>query len=74
MYKLFVGFRKLGEFPSISEAKKFADQSGYSGVFILVGEDYRDSWFIFRYQKQKRERFRVPFFVANGPSCRLCRP
>lgn len=55
MYKLFVGFRKLGEFPSISEAKKFADQSGYSGVFNLVGEDYRDSWCIFRYQKQKRE-------------------
>lgn len=27
MYKLFIGFRKLGEFNSILEAKQFADNS-----------------------------------------------
>lgn len=50
MYKLFVGFIKLGEFPSILEAKKFANQSGYSGVFNLLGEDYSDSWCVYKHQ------------------------
>ena len=46
MYKLFIGFRKLGEFSTIWEAKDFAAKSGMSGVFSLVGDNYRDSWYI----------------------------
>lgn len=45
-YKLFVGFRKLGEFKSILEAKIFARNSGLSGTFSLIGNNYRDSWYI----------------------------
>ncbi len=48
MYKLFIGFRKLGEFPTISEAKKFADDSGLTGLFSLLGENYSDQWYVFR--------------------------
>jgi hypothetical protein len=46
MYILFIGFRKLGEFPSISQAKQFARNSGLSGVFSLIGKNYRDSWYV----------------------------
>ncbi len=45
MYKLFIGFRKLGEFDSILEAKQFADNSGLTGIFSLRGEEYFDSWY-----------------------------
>ena len=45
MYKLFIGFRKLGEFDSILEAKQFAGNSGLSGIFTLIGDKYRDSWY-----------------------------
>ncbi len=47
MYSLFIGFRKLGEFTSIFEAKKYARDSNLSGVFNLIGENYRDSWYVF---------------------------
>ncbi len=48
MYKLFVGFRKLGEFDSIYIAKQFAQESGLTGAFNLIGTNgYRDSWYIF---------------------------
>ena len=47
MYKLFIGFKKLGEFASIMEAKKHADNSGLSGTFNLIGDRYRDSWYVF---------------------------
>lgn len=47
MYKLFIGFNKLGEFKTISEAKKYADDSGLSGTFNLIGYKYRDSWYVF---------------------------
>ncbi|QGY46377.1 DUF3873 domain-containing protein [Maribellus comscasis] len=46
MYKLFIGFRKLGEFDSILEAKQFADNSNFSGVFTLLGNNYSDKWFV----------------------------
>lgn len=46
MYKLFIGFKKLGEFGSIMEAKKHADESGLSGTFNLIGDRYRDSWYV----------------------------
>ncbi|SBW05272.1 conserved hypothetical protein [uncultured Dysgonomonas sp.] len=48
IYTLFVGFRKLGEFKSILEAKKFAQSSNLAGVFNLLGENYRDSWYVFK--------------------------
>lgn len=48
IYILFVGFRKLGEFKSIWEAKKFAQSSGLSGAFNLLGEYYKDSWYVFK--------------------------
>ncbi len=45
-YVLFIGFKRLGEFDTILEAKKYADNSGLSGVFNLLGKDnYRDSWY-----------------------------
>jgi hypothetical protein len=48
MYKLFIGFRKLGEFGSILAAKRYVRESGLSGMFNLTGDDgYRDSWYIF---------------------------
>lgn len=47
MYILFIGFRKLGEFPTIHEAKKFAHESKETGVFTLLGAGwYRDSWYV----------------------------
>lgn len=46
MYKLFIGFRKLGEFPTIREAKKFAGDSHLFGCFSLIGGNYRDSWYV----------------------------
>ena len=41
-YKLFIGYRLLGEFSGIWEAKNFAAESGMSGIFSLVGENYRE--------------------------------
>lgn len=52
-YVLFIGFKKLGEFDTILEAKKYADNSGLSGVFNLLGKDnYRDSWYAFEQKKE----------------------
>ena len=48
MYKLFIGFRKLGEFPTIREAKDFAEKSGETGVFSLIGDNYHDSWIVLK--------------------------
>lgn len=48
MYKLFIGFRKLGEFPTILQAKQFATQSNLTGIFSLLGDNnYHDSWYKF---------------------------
>ncbi len=47
MYKLFLGYRKLGEFPSISEAKKYAHEMNTVGVFTLTDNRYYyDSWYV----------------------------
>ncbi|SFL09028.1 hypothetical protein SAMN05216357_11285 [Porphyromonadaceae bacterium KH3CP3RA] len=48
MYKLFLGFRKMGEYVSISIGKKIAGESGQTGVFNLIGDDYSDSWYVFK--------------------------
>lgn len=45
-YKLFIGFRKLGEFSTIWDAKQFAQECGLSGTFSLIGKEYRDSWYL----------------------------
>lgn len=47
-YSLMKGFSKVGEFTSIQEAKKVAEQSG-SGVYNLIEKSdspnkYKDSW------------------------------
>lgn len=42
-YKLYIGFRILGEYSSIWQAKQFARDSGLSGTFSLIGDGYRDS-------------------------------
>ena len=55
MYKLFVGFTKLGEFTSISEAKTFADNSEYNGVFNILGKNYRDSWYGIKSKKNSHD-------------------
>ncbi len=36
-YKLFIGYRLLGEFSGIWEAKNFAAESGMSGIFLARG-------------------------------------
>lgn len=46
MYKLFIGFRELGEFPTIWQAKRYAQRMKQAGVFTLLGNGYRDSWYI----------------------------
>lgn len=50
MYKLFIGFRKLGEFASIREAKQYAEDCGLYGVFSLIGNSYHNSWYVFERQ------------------------
>ncbi len=55
MYKLFIGFRKLGEFQTISAAKRYADESGITGTFSLIGDKYRDSWYVPERNNKKRE-------------------
>lgn len=45
MYRLYIGFRLLGKFDSIREAKQFAAESGLSGVFNLIGNNYQDAWY-----------------------------
>ena len=52
MYKLFIGFRKLGEFPTILEAKKYAQNSKQTGLFSLLGDNYSDQWYIFKEQDE----------------------
>ena len=54
-YKLFVSLKKLGEFDSISEAKKHARDSGYMGAFTLLGKDYCDSWYVSKWDIKKEE-------------------
>lgn len=49
IYKLFIGFRKLGEFKDIPQARKFAEESGEAGTFNLIGDRFRDSWYQPRY-------------------------
>ncbi len=57
MYKIFVGFRKLGEFDSIYIAKQFAQKSGITGAFNLIGTNgYRDSWYIFPARGEDSEK------------------
>lgn len=56
MYKLFIGFKKLGEFKTILEAKQFADKCGEMGVFNLIGDKYRDSWYVFEHLKPKEDK------------------
>lgn len=41
-YKLFKGFKLIGEYNSISEAKKNAPNE--DGVYNLIGGCYRVSW------------------------------
>ena len=45
IYKLFIGFRKPGEFTDIPQARKFAEESGETGTFNLIGDRFRDSWY-----------------------------
>jgi hypothetical protein len=54
-FKLFIGFRRLGIFDSIIEAKKYADRSGLWGAFNLLGDKgYRDSWYVFENEVKQR--------------------
>jgi hypothetical protein len=53
-FKLFIGFRWLGIFDSIMEAKKYAGRSGLWGAFNLLGDKgYRDSWYVFESEVNK---------------------
>jgi len=52
-YILFLGFQRLGEFDTISEAKKYAQDSGLTGAFNLLGNNYRDAWYVFERKSEK---------------------
>jgi len=52
MYKLFIGFRKLGEFSTITEAKRYAQDSKLTGLFSLLGDNYSDQWYVFKGQNE----------------------
>jgi hypothetical protein len=41
-YRLYKGFKLIGEYDTIMEAKKNAPK--IDGVYNLKGENYRDSW------------------------------
>lgn len=58
-YKLFIGFKKLGEFSSILEAKQYADQTGQTGRFSLLGDKYYDSWYISQWDIKEEEETRT---------------
>jgi hypothetical protein len=45
-YKLYKGFKLVGEYESILEAKKNAPKE--DGVYNLKGKNYRDSWQIIK--------------------------
>ena len=51
-YKLFIGYRLLGEFPVYGKPKISPLKAAMSGIFSLVGENYRDSW----YEPKKQEK------------------
>jgi len=52
-YILFLGFQRLGEFNTIGEAKKYAQDNGLTGTFNLLGDNYRDAWYISQSQQEK---------------------
>lgn len=41
-FRLYKGFKKIGEFSSIMEAKNNSPKE--DGVYNLKGKNYRDSW------------------------------
>ena len=53
-YKLFIGFKKLGEFPSILEAKQYANKTQYTGRFSLTGDKYYDTWYVSQWDKKEK--------------------
>jgi hypothetical protein len=54
-YKLFIGFKKLGEFDSILEAKQYADKMEQTGRFSLTGDKYYDTWYVSQWDIKKEE-------------------
>jgi hypothetical protein len=68
MYKLFVGFQKLGEFESIYIAKKHAHESGITGAFNLIGTNgYLDSWYVFPTRKEDSDTGAKPSGLFKEP-------
>lgn len=49
---LYLGFKLLGKFDSILEAKQFAEKSGLSGAFNLIGDKYRDGWYVMIFRER----------------------
>ena len=45
-YRLYKGFKLIGEFDTILEAKQNAPKE--DGVYNLIGDGYRDSWQILK--------------------------
>jgi len=53
-YKLFIGFKKLGEFSSIIEAKQYAGNTQKTGRFSLTGNKYYDTWYVSKWDIKKK--------------------
>lgn len=70
VYKLFKGFKLIGEYNSISEAKKNAPKE--DGVYNLLGGNYRSSWKILNgvYYGDKEDLYTlgdaVLWLIENG--------
>ena len=45
-FKLYIGYKKIGEYSSIFDAKQQANKSNLTGCFNLIGNKYRDSWYV----------------------------
>ena len=56
-FRLYIGFQKLGEFDTYSEARQYAEETSLSGVFNILGEKgYRDAWYVSKIEvKQQRQ-------------------
>ena len=55
VYKLFIGFKKLGEFSSIQEAKQYSTNTQQAGRFSLLGDKYHDTWYISQWDVRKEQ-------------------
>ena len=56
-FRLYIGFQKLGEFDTYTEARQYAGKTRQSGVFNILGEKgYRDAWYVSKMEVQQQKQ------------------